>query len=140
MRAVARSRHQNLFEKGLHVAFMRPRNEGIDPMARVNAARDIFAALPGIWTKSLTDEVLARNIACTPLQPSRPMVAISDPAVFINCHHRNHTAIREEHVVKRTISVHEDLLAFARNVFELRHKPPEIAGWQGEQKPIAGPI
>ena len=28
-------------------------------MARVNAARDILAALPGIWTKSLTEEILA---------------------------------------------------------------------------------
>ena len=46
-------------------------------MARVNAARDIFRALPGIWTKSLTEELLAPKIAWTPLQPSRPIVAIS---------------------------------------------------------------
>jgi len=46
-------------------------------MARVNAARDIFAALPGIWTKSLTEELLAPRTACTPLQPSLPIVAIS---------------------------------------------------------------
>jgi hypothetical protein len=25
-------------------------------------------------------------------------------------------------------------------VFELRHEPLEIAGWQREQKPIAGPL
>ena len=43
-------------------------------------------------------------------------------------------------MVERTIDVHEDLLAFAANVLELRHEPLEIAGWQGEQKPIAGPI
>ena len=30
-------------------ACIRFRNDGIDPMARVNAARDIYAALPGIW-------------------------------------------------------------------------------------------
>jgi len=28
----------------------------------------------------------------------------------------------------------------AGNVFKLRHKPLEIGGWQGEQKPVAGPI
>jgi hypothetical protein len=43
-------------------------------------------------------------------------------------------------MVERTVSVHEDLLALAANVFKLRHKPLEIAGWQGEQKPITGPI
>ena len=43
-------------------------------------------------------------------------------------------------MVERTISVHQDLPAFAWNVFELRHQQLEIAGWKGEQKPIAGPI
>jgi hypothetical protein len=32
------------------------------------------------------------------------------------------------------------LLAFAANLFKLWHEPFKIAGWQGEQKPIAGPI
>ncbi len=41
------------------------------------AARDILAALPGIWTKSLTEDVLAPRRACTPLHPSLPIVAIS---------------------------------------------------------------
>src|SRR5438105_182997 len=31
---------------------MRFRNDGIDLMARLNAARDILAALPGLWTGS----------------------------------------------------------------------------------------
>jgi len=35
-------------------------------------------------------------------------------------------------MVERTISVHEDLLALAANVFKLRHEPLEIAGWQGQ--------
>jgi hypothetical protein len=56
---------------------MRLRNDGIVPMARVNAARDIFAALPGIWTRSRTEELLAPKMACTPVQPSLPIVAIS---------------------------------------------------------------
>jgi hypothetical protein len=41
-------------------------------------------------------------------------------------------------VVERTISVHENLPAFVANVFKLRHKSLETAGWQGQQKPIAG--
>jgi hypothetical protein len=43
-------------------------------------------------------------------------------------------------MVKRTISVHEDLRALAANLFKLRHKPLEIAGGQREQKPIVGPV
>jgi hypothetical protein len=43
-------------------------------------------------------------------------------------------------MVERAISVHDDLLALAVNVFKLRHEPLEIAGRQREQKPIAGPI
>jgi hypothetical protein len=35
-------------------------------------------------------------------------------------------------MVERTVSVHEHLLALAANVFKLRHKPLEIAGWKGE--------
>ena len=56
---------------------MRLRKDGIDPMARVNAARDILAALPGIWTRSRTEDLLAPNTACTAVQPSLPIVAIS---------------------------------------------------------------
>ena len=46
-------------------------------MARVNAARDILVALPGIWTRSRTEELLAPKMACTAVQPSLPIVAIS---------------------------------------------------------------
>ncbi len=35
---------------------MRLRKDGINFIAPAKAARDILAALPGIWTKSLTDE------------------------------------------------------------------------------------
>jgi hypothetical protein len=35
-------------------------------------------------------------------------------------------------MVERTISVHEDLPASTGDLFKLRHKPLEIAGWQGE--------
>jgi len=43
-------------------------------------------------------------------------------------------------MVERAIGIHEDLLAFAANIFKLRQNVFEIAGWQGEQKAIAGPI
>jgi hypothetical protein len=33
-----------------------------------------------------------------------------------------------------------NLLALAVDLFKRRHEPLEIAGWQGEQKPIAGRI
>jgi hypothetical protein len=56
---------------------MRCRKDGIDAIARAKATRDILAALPGIWTKSLTEEILAPKKACLPVQPSRPIVAIS---------------------------------------------------------------
>jgi hypothetical protein len=73
LRPVARDRHQDLLEKGLNVGIHESSEDGIDPIARMNAARDIFAKLPGIWTKSR----LAPKTACTPLHPSRPIVAIS---------------------------------------------------------------
>jgi DNA-binding transcriptional LysR family regulator len=51
--------------------------DGIVPIACVNAARDIFAAPPGIWTRSRTEEISAPKTACTAVQPSLPIVAIS---------------------------------------------------------------
>ena len=43
-------------------------------------------------------------------------------------------------MVKRTVDVEEDLFALARDILKLRQEPPEIAGRQGEEKTIAGPI
>jgi hypothetical protein len=56
---------------------------------------------------------------------------LDDAAVRIDRYHRDDTAIGEVYVIERTISVHKDLPALAGNVFELRHEPLEIAGWQG---------
>ena len=102
-------------------------------MARVNAARDIFAALPGIWTKkpdggSLGTEDGLHSRATLPTDRCH----LNDTAVGINRHHRDDTAVGEEYMVERTIRVHQDLLALAANGFKLRHKPLEIGGWQGE--------
>ncbi len=110
-------------------------------MARVNAARDIFAALPGIWTRSWTEESLgAEEGLHTGAALPSDRCHLNDAAVRINRHHRDDSAIGEEDMVERTIGVHQDLRALAANLFKLRHKPLEIAGRQREQKPIAGPI
>jgi hypothetical protein len=57
---------------------------------------------------------------------------LNDAAVRINRQQRDDTAIGEEYMVERTIGVHQDLPALAGNLFKLRHKPLEIAGWQRE--------
>jgi hypothetical protein len=100
------------------------RKDGIESIARTKAARDILAALPGLWTKSLPTDRRHLN----------------DAAVRVNRDHRDDTAIGKEDVVERTVRVHEDLRALAANVFELGHDALEIAGWQCEQKPIVRPI
>jgi len=64
----------------------------------------------------------------------------NDIAVRINRHYRNNSVVREVDMVEGTISLHEDLFALAADLFKLRHKPLEVARWQGEQKPIAGQI
>jgi hypothetical protein len=56
---------------------------------------------------------------------------LNDTAVRINRHHRDDTAIGEEYMVERTIIIHQDLPVLAANSLKLRHKPLEIAGWQG---------
>jgi hypothetical protein len=35
-------------------------------------------------------------------------------------------------MIERTISIHQDLFAFAADLFKLRHKLLEIGGWQGK--------
>ena len=43
-------------------------------------------------------------------------------------------------MVKRAISVDENLTLLAADMLKLRHQPLETAGTQGEQNPIAGPV
>jgi hypothetical protein len=43
-------------------------------------------------------------------------------------------------IVEGRVGIHEDLLALAANMFQLRQELSGISGWQGEQKAIAGPI
>src|ERR1700736_5137748 len=111
---------------------MRFRKDGIDPMARVNAARDIFAATPGIWTRSRTEDTLAPKTVHARATLPTDRCHLNDTAVRINRHHRDDTAVGEEYMVERTISIHQDLFAFAAYLFKLRHKLLEIGGWEGE--------
>jgi hypothetical protein len=53
-------------------ADMRLRKGGIEFIARAKAARDILAAVPGIWTKNLTEDNLAPKKACMPVHPCNP--------------------------------------------------------------------
>jgi hypothetical protein len=57
---------------------------------------------------------------------------LNDTAVRINRHRRDDTAVGEEYMIERTISIHQDLFAFAADLFKLRHKLLEIGRWQGE--------
>ena len=110
-------------------------------MARANVARDIFAAPP----RNLDEKPNGGTLGAQDSLHGRATLPadrrhLNDTAVRINRHHRDDTAVGEEYMIERTISIHQDLRALAANLFKLRHKLPEIGGWQGEQKPIAGPI
>ena len=102
-------------------------------MARVNAARDILAALPRDLdekpdggTRGAEDGLHRR--ATLPADRCH----LDDAAVRINRHHRDDPAVGEEYMVERAVGVHQYLPAFAANAFKVRHKPIEIGGWQGE--------
>jgi len=56
----------------------------------------------------------------------------NDTAIRINRHPRVDTDIGEEYMVERTISVHQNLLAFAADLFKLWHELLEVGGWQGQ--------
>jgi hypothetical protein len=108
---------------------MSPRKDGIDFMARLNTARDILAAPPGIWTRSLTDELLAPKTACI-------CGHLDDIAISINCYNRDDAAVGEEDMIERAVRIQQNLLALATNEFEVRHELLEIARRDGEQKPV----
>ena len=110
-------------------------------MARVNAARDIFAAFPGIWTSSRAEEILAPKTACIPVQPSLPIVAISMILPSAYTANTEMTPLSGKNMWSSELSASKrNLLTLAANVLKLRDELLKIAGGQGEQKPIAGPI
>jgi hypothetical protein len=65
---------------------------------------------------------------------------LNDPAVGVNGDGRDDTAVWEEDMIERTVSVDQDLFAPTANVLKLWHELLEIAGRQGKQEAIAGPI
>ena len=77
VRTVARYRHHDLFEKGLDVGV----HETSEGRHRLHGRRERCARHPrgasGICTISWTEDRLAPKMACIPLQPSLPIVAIS---------------------------------------------------------------
>jgi hypothetical protein len=141
VRAVARYRHQDLLEKGLNVSG----HDISEGRHRLHRPREFRARHPGRAARDL-DQKSDRGClgAEEGLNTRGPLPTdrchLNDAAVRINRDHRDDTAIRKEDMVERTVRVHQDLGALAANVFKVRHNPLEIAGGQGEQKPIAGPI
>jgi hypothetical protein len=61
-------------------------------------------------------------------------------AVRINRHDRYDATIWKKNIIERAIGVHQDLTVLAGNLFELRHQPLEIAGWERKQKSVLRPI
>jgi hypothetical protein len=76
-------------------------------MARVNAARAIFAASPEDLNEKPDGGALGTEDS---LHSRAPLPAdrcrLNDTAVLINHHRRDDTAVGEEHTVERTIHVH----------------------------------
>jgi hypothetical protein len=133
VRTVARHRHQDLLEKGVNVSGHEI-SEGRHRLHRPyeGRARHLGCAAWNLDQKpdrgSLGAEEGLHTRATLPTNRCR----LNDAAVRINRDHRDDTAIGEEDMVERTISVHEDLPALAANVLKLRHESLEIAGWQGK--------
>ena len=141
VRTVARYRHHDLFQKcvdiGVHqTSEGRHRPHG----SRKRRTRHLRGA-----PRDLDEKLDGGNFGTEDgLHASATLPSdrchLNDTAVRINSQDRDDPTIGEKNMVQRTVSIHQDLLALAANVFKLRHKPLKIAGRQGEQKPIAGPI
>ena len=98
-------------------------------MARANAARDIFSCASLDLDEKLDGGTLGTEDGLhTRATLPADRCHLNDTAVRINRHDRDDTTIGEEHMVERTISVHQDLPRLAANVFKLRHKLLKIAG------------
>src|ERR1700720_3657371 len=133
VRTVARYRHQDLLEKGLDVSV----HETSEGRHRLHGpcerrARDLCCAPRDLDEKPDGGSLGAEDGLHTRATLSTDRCHLNDTAVRINGHHRDDTAVGEEYMVERTISVHKDLPAIAANVFKLRHKLLEIRGWQVE--------
>src|SRR3984957_8684159 len=133
VRAVARHRHQDLFEKGLGVGV----HETVERRHRLDGAGERRARHPCRGPGDLNEKPYGGGRGAKDgLHRSTTLPAdgrrLNDTAVRINRHYRDDPAIGEEYMVERTVGVHQDLRAFAANAFKLRHKLPEVGGWQGQ--------
>ena len=81
------------------------------------------------WTRSWSEERLAPKMACTPLQPSLPIVAISMilPSASVSAPAET-TPLSGKKTLSSEVSasIFQDLRALAANLFKLRHKPLKI--------------
>ena len=141
MSTIARCRDHNLLEKGLDVSVHKVPERRHRLHGTCESSAGHLCGAPG----DLDEKTARRNPGTehglhprAALPPDR--CHLNHAAFGVNCHDRDDTTVREEHMVERTIGIHHDLPALVADMLKLRHKPLEIAGWQGEQKPIAGPI
>ena len=141
VRAIARDRHHDLLEKGEDVGVV----EVSEGWHRAHGSCEYRARHPRGGSRDLDEKPGGGTLGAQDgLHTGATLPAdrchFDDAAVRINRHHRDDTAIGKEYMVERTIRVHEDLLALAANMLELRHEPLEVSRWQGEQKAISRPI
>jgi hypothetical protein len=141
VRTVASHRHQDLLEKGVNVSGYEI-SEGRHRLHRPyeSRARHLGCATRDLDQKPDRGSLGAEEGLHTRAALPTNRCHLNDAAVRINRDHGDDAAIGEEDMVERTISVHQNLPALAANVFKLWHESLEIAGWQGKQKPIPGPI
>jgi hypothetical protein len=133
VRTIARYRHHDLFEKGLYVSV----HETTEGRHRLHGpcerwARHLCCAPRDLDEKPDGSTLGTEDGLYTRATLPTDCCHLNDTAVRINRYDRDYTAVWEEYMVERTVGVHEDLLALAANLFKLRHKLLEIAGWQGQ--------
>jgi len=133
VRPVARYRHQDLLEKSLCVSV----HQSSERRHRPHGPCERRARHPCCVPRDLNEKPDGGTLGAkdglhgTATLPT-DRCHFNDTAVRIDRHHRDDTAVGEEYIVERTISIHQDLPAFAAYLLKLRHKLLEIGGWQGE--------
>src|SRR5271169_895639 len=133
VRPVARHRHQDLLEKGLDVSV----HQGSERRHRSHGPGKGRARHPCCAPGDLDEKPDGGALGTEDGLHTRAALPtdrrhLNDTAVRIDRHYRDDTAVREEYMVERTISIHQDLPAFATDLLKLRHDLLEIGGGEGE--------
>ena len=133
VRPVARYRHQYLLEKSLGVSV----HQTSERRHRPHGPCERRTRHPCCVPRDLNEEPDGGTLGTKDgLHRSATLPTdrchFNDTAVGIHSHHRDDTVVGEEYMVERTISIHQDLPAFAAYLLKLRHKLLEIGGRQGE--------